>query len=294
MGGVLRISSHRLIYRIIDMRTLWVVGWISFLLGYGQLGVSYAQSIEVSPTGPFTSLTAALQEVGVGDTIYVRAGIYKEPTIVVNKTVHLIGEQGAILDGANEREIMRITAPNVEVRGFTFRNVGISFIEDNAAIKVERTSGCLIAENTLENTFFGIYLAKTSDCIVRDNQIRGEAVREVTSGNGIHLWDCQRITIEHNRVAHHRDGIYFEFVKDSYIAHNTSQKNLRYGLHFMFSDRCIYEFNTFRENMAGVAVMYTNHVTMRRNIFQDNWGTRLERTGLSETRLAYMQKTLIV
>jgi nitrous oxidase accessory protein len=41
----------------------------------------------------------------------------------------------------------------------------------------------------------------------------------------------------------------------------------------MFSDRCRYSGNAFRENGAGVAVMYTNHVTMTGNRFEDNWGS---------------------
>jgi nitrous oxidase accessory protein len=75
-----------------------------------------------------------------------------------------------------------------------------------------------------------------------------------------------------NTISGHRDGIYFEFVKHSRIARNLSERNLRYGLHFMFSDSCQYLTNTFRDNGAGVAVMYTHFVTMRDNDFVHNVG----------------------
>ena len=71
----------------------------------------------------------------------------------------------------------------------------------------------------------------------------------------------------------HRDGIYFEFVEDVTIKGNLSEENLRYGQHFMFSDRCRFTDNTYRNNGAGVAVMYTDEVVMSGNRFLDNWGS---------------------
>jgi nitrous oxidase accessory protein len=40
----------------------------------------------------------------------------------------------------------------------------------------------------------------------------------------------------------------------------------------MFSHDDVYEDNYFARNGAGVAVMYTQNVTMRRNTFEHNWG----------------------
>jgi len=54
---------------------------------------------------------------------------------------------------------------------------------------------------------------------------------------------------------------------------NVSRGNLRYGLHFMFSDGCDYLGNVFEDNGAGVAVMYTKNVLMEGNDFHENRGT---------------------
>jgi len=51
-----------------------------------------------------------------------------------------------------------------------------------------------------------------------------------------------------------------------------SRDNLRYGLHFMYSDDCRYAHNVFHQNGSGVAVMYTKRVQMIGNRFEDNWG----------------------
>ena len=78
--------------------------------------------------------------------------------------------------------------------------------------------------------------------------------------------------IENNSIQGHRDGIYFEFVTESIIRKNLSEKNVRYGLHFMFSHNDQYLGNIFRNNGAGVAVMYSKNVRMENNVFEKNWG----------------------
>jgi nitrous oxidase accessory protein len=87
------------------------------------------------------------------------------------------------------------------------------------------------------------------------------------------MWKCNRITVQNNIIKGHRDGIYFEFVTNSLIKNNHSEKNLRYGLHFMFSHNDEYQDNVFVNNGAGVAVMYTKGVKMINNTFEHNWGS---------------------
>ncbi|MEO6455695.1 MAG: NosD domain-containing protein, partial [Ginsengibacter sp.] len=75
-----------------------------------------------------------------------------------------------------------------------------------------------------------------------------------------------------NTITGHRDGIYFEFVTNSMIWRNISTKNVRYGLHFMFSQDNNYIGNLFVNNGSGVAVMYSHGVKMFNNFFEENWG----------------------
>jgi nitrous oxidase accessory protein len=95
---------------------------------------------------------------------------------------------------------------------------------------------------------------------------------EATAGNAIHAWKSNHLRIYDNLLTGHRDGIYFEFVDDSFIERNDSHGNLRYGLHFMFSNRDAYRGNTFRNNSAGVAVMFSQFIEMSSNAFRENWG----------------------
>ncbi|HEX9109307.1 MAG TPA: nitrous oxide reductase family maturation protein NosD, partial [Longimicrobiales bacterium] len=254
---------------------------VAVVLGGGSLAAqaapparasSHARTLVVSKTGPLRTVTAALAAAAPGDTLVVEAGVYAEPTIRIVRPVVLLGRPGAVLDGEHQRTIMRVFAPGVVVRGLAFRNVGESYVEDRAAIRFDSARGCRIEDNRFDDAVFGIYLAATTDCVVARNVLRGRARAESSSGNGIHLWHASRIQVLDNRISGHRDGIYFEFVRASRIEGNVSEGNLRYGLHFMFSDSCRYLRNTFAHNGAGVAVMYTHHMVMDGNRFADNWG----------------------
>jgi nitrous oxidase accessory protein len=231
------------------------------------------REVTVSPGGPVPSIAAAIQLVEPGGLIRVLPGVYDEATILVDRAVQILGEGWPVLDGAGQRQIMTVLADGVAIRGLVFRNVPVSYIDDLAAIRTDDVFDCIIEGNRFENTFFAIYLARTGNCRIANNEVLGRSGGETASGNGIHLWYSKGITVEGNLVRGHRDGIYFEFVEDSSVRDNVSAGNFRYGLHFMFSNECTYTRNVFRNNGAGVAVMYTKNVLMKENRFEDNWGS---------------------
>jgi len=226
----------------------------------------------VSLSGPYPSVAAAVAAARPHDTVVVEAGVYLEGPVVLDRPLTLLGRPGAVLDGEGRHGLLVVAADSVTVEGLTLRNTGITFSDDRAAVLVDKARFCTVRGNRLEDTFFGIYLANSGDCLVEDNELVAHADRETKAGNGIHLWYSTRVTLRGNRIRGHRDGIYFEFVEDSRVVGNVSRENLRYGLHFMFSDRCDYVDNAFVRNGAGVAVMYTKNVLMEGNDFDENRG----------------------
>lgn len=228
--------------------------------------------IVVAPGGPVPTVTAALRLARPGDTVVVTAGVYREPRIEVAVPVTILGEGDAVLDGGGAHEVLTVRADDVTVRGLTIRNVGTSFTDDRAGIRVDGVRGCVIADNRLLDTYFGIYAARAADCVVTGNLILGRARRQSSSGNAIHLFYSTGFTVAGNRIGGHRDGIYLEFSSGASITDNESRGNLRYGLHFMYSDSCDYRRNVFAGNASGVAVMYSRSVAMVNNRFEDNWG----------------------
>lgn len=207
-----------------------------------------------------------------GDTVIVETGHYHERNLIIQKSIVLLGINRPILDGDKKYEIISIKADNVTIDGFKLIRSGIGTLDDPAGIKIYNKRNVTISNNDLFDTFFGIYSQVGRNCIIKNNTLKAFGIAEQEIGNGIHCWKSDSMQIIGNKIQGHRDGIYFEFVTNSNIIKNISTKNIRYGLHFMFSNNDVYTSNTFKNNGAGVAVMFTKGVKMYNNLFEENWG----------------------
>jgi nitrous oxidase accessory protein len=234
--------------------------------------ITAANTIVVGKSKPVSTLHKALELAKDKDSILVEPGIYKEGNILITKSITLLGQNFPILDGQNKFEILTVSGSNIIIKGFLFQNCGQSAMNDYASIKIIDAKNIIVENNKVINSFFGIHFANSAFITIRNNTVSGNPASEQNTGNGIHLWKCNNVLIDNNRVSGHRDGIYFEFVTESTIKNNLSEKNIRYGLHFMFSHNDTYLGNTFKNNGAGVAVMYSKHVKMENNHFEENWG----------------------
>ncbi|MBL0233358.1 MAG: nitrous oxide reductase family maturation protein NosD [Chitinophagaceae bacterium] len=232
---------------------------------------SEARIIMAGPTAEIKELRKALALARDGDSILLQAGIYKEGSLLIERSISLIGTN-AILDGEKKYQVLLVSGKNILISGLTIRNAGYSAMEDFAAVKVVDASNVTIENCHIINAYFAIHISNTRAVVIRNNRIEGTPRSEQLSGNGIHLWKSNFALIENNHVTGHRDGIYFEFVTSSTIRRNHSEKNIRYGLHFMFSNDDAYIQNIFNDNGAGVAVMYSKKVRMEANRFDLNWG----------------------
>lgn len=248
--------------------------YILILLSLVSLNLrSHAKTIVVAKNQVNSTLKSAIAIAMPGDTILLHKGVYREKNIVVNKSLTIIGINFPILDGESKYEILTVSGSDILIKGIHFRNSGFSSMNDLASINIIDASRITIRNNKIENAFFAIHVGNARDSRIFENEIFGQAVSEQSSGNGIHLWKCDSIYVNDNTITRHRDGIYFEFVTNSIISNNISEGNVRYGLHFMFSNHDTYINNTFKNNGAGVAVMYSHHVLMLSNHFEHNWGT---------------------
>jgi len=234
--------------------------------------ISSAKTIDVGKDFSIHSLKDAIAAADSGDIIFVHGGFYAEGNIQINKCITLCGDNSPIIDGKFSDEIFSVSANHVSIDGFIIQNSGTSDLKEIAAIHLLNVHDCMIADNVLRNNFFGIVVENSSSCFIFNNDIESNATSETTSGNGIHCWKSFGLFISGNHVSGHRDGIYFEFIHNTQVSDNVSEKNLRYGIHFMFSDHDLYLKNTFRNNGSGVAVMYSKYVEMFSNHFENNWG----------------------
>nr|WP_310993182.1 nitrous oxide reductase family maturation protein NosD [Aequorivita sp. S2608]MDS1298686.1 nitrous oxide reductase family maturation protein NosD [Aequorivita sp. S2608] len=232
-----------------------------------------SNTITVCATCSVKTIQQAVNQATEGDTVLVKKGVYKEANIKINKSITLIGEDLPTIDGEEKGEIITIGADNVTLDGFKIINVGVSYTTDYAAVRVVKSQGFTIQNLELEKLFFGIYLQKSDDGKVLNNTVRGEAVTEFNSGNAIHLWYCKNVEVRGNDVQRVRDGIYLEFSDNIRIIDNFSKGNVRYGLHFMFSNDNYVINNVFETNGAGIALMFSKFMEVHNNVIKNNWGT---------------------
>ncbi len=232
-----------------------------------------AEEIKVCASCEHTSINKAIQSAQSGDTLIIEEGIYYESDLIVDKPLTILGYNRPVIDGQEKSYIFDIVSDSVTIKGLFIKNIGRSFTTDFAAIHTYGIKHFIFEDIILENPFFGFHIEKSSNGLIQNNSIRGNAVTEHSSGNGIHLWHCSRIRVLNNKIEKMRDGIYFEFVKHSLVKDNESRNNIRYGLHFMFSNDDQYEGNIFENNGAGVAVMFSKNIYMKYNTFRLNWGS---------------------
>lgn len=228
--------------------------------------------LEVCPQCPLQRIEDAVHHAAAGDTIALKGGVYSDTHLLIEKSLVIIGTERPILDGNGRGTILTVHHATVHLQGLVIANTGYTAVDDRAGIKLIESEGSSICDIETINCSFGIALYRSPGTQVHHIRASGTGAIESQSGNGIHLWKSPTCTITACIVQLHRDGLYFEFSNRCTIENNRSTENLRYGLHFMFSDSNTYRYNQFYRNGAGVAVMYSQYVRMEGNVFANNWG----------------------
>ncbi|NHA02587.1 nitrous oxide reductase family maturation protein NosD [Mucilaginibacter sp. HC2] len=272
------------------MKHTFGICWIWILL----LSAVEGNCTEIRVRPGVNSLRMAIGRATAGDTLLIQAGLYREHDLTIDKKLTLIGAGYPHIDGENRYQLLLVTADGVSISGLQLQHVGKASLTDMAGIKVIGAKNVTISNNHFFNNTFGVYLQNASQCRVVKNLIHCDISDEVNGGNGIHAWKSDHLTIERNTISGQRDGIYFEFVTESYIRGNRSFRNARYGLHFMFSHHDTYTQNVFQDNGAGVAVMYSKGVIMRDNLFLHNWGDSSYGLLLKEITDSYIEHNRFV
>lgn len=134
---------------------------------------SATPNVIVVPDG-FESIQAGILAAKDGDTIIVKAGVYHE-CLVIDKSLTLIGEHGAIIQGNGKGHTVEITAYRVTLIGFTING---SCKSPWSGIYIHST--CTnITGNIIMNHYCGIRIYDSSYTFLRNNSI---------TSNRFNLW----------------------------------------------------------------------------------------------------------
>jgi nitrous oxidase accessory protein len=225
-------------------------------------------TLVVSPDGPYTTITAALQAAHAGDTIEVHSGVYGP--LLVDKSVQLEGVDWPVIDGRDEGAVVVIAAPDVLFRGFVVRGSGIEPDRNHAGITVT-ADRVLVANNRLEDVLFGVYVAEGEEVIIRGNDITGKAEYDTgRKGDSIRLWYSPGTIVEENVIHDTRDVVVW--YSPGVVIRQNEIRNGRYGVHLMYSDDATISNNQLLNNSVGAYAMYSYNVNVSDNLIRGQRG----------------------
>lgn len=215
-----------------------------------------------------TSIAAAIEAAAPGDTVVIPAGVYRE-NLVVTKPVTLVAEGEAIIDGGGKGDVVRLEADGVTLRGFTIRNSGRDVADEPAGIRAIGHRAT-IEGSRIEEVLYGVVLQNSNHHVVRQNQISSiTSFPAERRGHAVYLWYSDGSRVEENRVELAKDGFFLGFATNTEISRNVVT-GVRYGIHYMYADHNSFTSNTFRESVAGAAIMYSSDIKLFDNEFAHN------------------------
>jgi len=203
-----------------------------------------------------------------GHTIFVRSGTYYEH-VVVNKSVSLVGEDRSttIIDGNRTGIVMKITANNVNISGFTIQNSGT--ISLYKGVYVDHSSGNNISHNIITTNFYGLYLEYSNNNTVSDNIVN-------SNGGGIYLYYSDDNTVSDNNANNEVFGIDLHESSDNTVSGNTANNN-DFGIYLDLSGNNTISDNNVNNNAyCGIGFFDSSNNYICHNNFIDNidvWGT---------------------
>ncbi|MHC4427788.1 MAG: nitrous oxide reductase family maturation protein NosD [Planctomycetota bacterium] len=223
-------------------------------------------------------LQRAIAEAEAGERIVVPEGVYRGP-VLIEKPLELVADGRVVIDGGGGGDVVRVSAPDVTIRGFEITNTGTSLDRENAGVTV-LAPRVVIEDNVFRDVLFGVYLKEAPDSVIRGNTIGGKDLAVQRRGDGIRIWRSDRTLIEHNTVTASRDAVMW-FSDGVHLRHNRITDG-RYGLHFMYSDGNVIEDNHLEGNSVGAFLMYSEGLVLRRNVFAYNRGPSGYGVGLKD------------
>lgn len=229
-------------------------------------------TLEGRPAPPDASpLQAIVDGARDGATVEIAPGEYRGD-LVIDRAIRLVGRGRPRLVGSGGGSVVRVRAADVTVEGFDIDGRGGGDLgRDSSGVHVAAPRAT-VRDCRITGSLFGVYLRAADDARVAGNVIRGIAGKSPgEKGSGIHVWNTTGFDIERNEIVDTRDGFYIQSSTHGFIRGNRAH-DLRYGLHYMYSDDNVFEDNLFENAAAATVLMYSRHITFRRNRLLHNRG----------------------
>ncbi|HUW49107.1 MAG TPA: NosD domain-containing protein, partial [Patescibacteria group bacterium] len=205
----------------------------------------------------------ALANAPDGNTIRVQNGTYREH-LTITRPVSLQGmnQHGTIIEGNQTGDIIKITAENVTVTGFTIQNSGLTI--GFSGIFMSGSSGNNISFNIINTNYHGIRLQFSQNNVIKDNVItdnhygltisasNGEVIDHNSfssnSITGISIVDSFNETLHNNLLVNNEYGIQLIASSNNRLTENNITLNNNYGIYLFNSNNSLFSSNELSSN----------------------------------------------
>ncbi|MCW8842162.1 MAG: nitrous oxide reductase family maturation protein NosD [Rhodobacteraceae bacterium] len=211
-------------------------------------------------------LAKAIAGATPGDVLILEAGRHAGP-IIIDRALTLTGTHDAIIDGLGQGTVVTVDAADVTVQGLTITGSGLKSEDTDAGVKIlKKADRALIEGNRVLGNLHGIDVHGGLDAVVRANTIEGTRQPRMNDrGNGIYVWNSPGTIIENNSVRWGRDGIFSNTSRDG-IYRNNLFRDLRFAVHYMYTNNSEVSGNVSIGNHLGYAIMFSNRVVLKDNL----------------------------
>lgn len=223
-----------------------------------------ARDVAVAP-GQGT-LAKAIAGADPGDVLTLAPGVYGG-AILIDRPLTITGPQDAVIDGLGVGTVVTIDAADVTVKGLTVTGSGMVSQDLDAGIKIlKKADRALVEGNRVLGNLHGIDVHGGLDAMVRGNTIEGTQTPRVNDrGNGIYVWNSPGTVVEGNSVRWGRDGIFSNTSRKGTYRNNLF-RDLRFAVHYMYTNDSEVSGNVSIGNQLGYAIMFSDRVVVRDNL----------------------------
>lgn len=215
------------------------------------------------PPEELSPLQARVDAALDGETLTVEAGDYRGD-LYLDRPLRLVGRGRPRLIGSGRGSVVLVRADGVTVEGFEIDGRAGGDLASGASGVHVKGAAAVVRGCTIANARFGVFLREATGAVVEDNVIRGPALPVEEKASGVHVWRSHGVRVLRNRISGTRDGVYLQESSKGLVAGN-QVREARYGVHAMACDEDAIEDNLLERSVAGVVLMYSNHLQLRRN-----------------------------
>ncbi|MCB1365080.1 MAG: nitrous oxide reductase family maturation protein NosD, partial [Rhodobacteraceae bacterium] len=225
---------------------------------------AWAGEVAVAP-GP-GALQRAIAGASPGDVLTLEKGLYSG-AITIDRPLSLIGAKGAGIDGEGKGTVVTIAAPDVTVRGVSVTGSGMNGQGLDAGIKILKGADrARVEDNRVISNLHGIDIHGGKNAQVIGNTIEGTRNPKVNDrGNGIYVWNSPGAVVANNSVRWGRDGIFANASRGDIFRDNLF-RDLRFAVHYMYTNDSEVTGNISIGNHLGYAIMFSNKVVVKDNL----------------------------